>query len=104
VATAVSLAVALVLRDRIELLVSLVSFGALTGFALLHVSVLMHFKRHAQRRLFAHVVSPALGIAVVAVLIWCMQPAALAVGSCWLVAGLFYGALLHLRRRAALKV
>ena len=104
VATAVSLAVALVLRDRIDLLVSLISFGALTGFALLHVSVLMHFSRHVQRRrLFAHVVSPVLGIAVVAALIWSMQPAALAFGSCWLATGLVFGALLHVRGRAALK-
>jgi amino acid transporter len=105
VATAISLALALLLRNRIELLVSLISFGALTAFVLLHVSVLMHFRRHVQRRrLFAHVVSPVLGIVVVAALIWSMQPAALALGSCWLVAGLVYGALLHLRGRAALKV
>lgn len=105
VATAISLAVALVLRERIELLVSLISFGALTGFALVHVSVLVHFRRHAQRRrLFAHVVSPVLGIVVVAALVWSMHPAALAVGSCWLVAGVAYGALLHVRRVAALRV
>lgn len=105
VATAISLGIALALRDRIDLLVSLISFGALTGFVLLHVSVLLHFNRHAQRRrLFAHVVSPVLGIVVIAALIWNTQPAALALGSCWLVAGLVYGVLLRVRGRAALKV
>lgn len=101
VATAVSLAVALVLRDRIELLASLISFGALTGFALLHVSVLVHFGRRPQRRrLFAHVASPVLGLIVVGAVLGSIHPTALAVGGTWLAAGLGYGAYLHLRGRA----
>lgn len=104
-ATATSLAVALALRDRIELLASLISFGALAGFALLHVSVVVHFARQpARRRLHVHVVSPVLGLIVTAVMLTAMHPTALAVGGCWLGAGLAYGFLLHLRGRAALTV
>jgi amino acid transporter len=105
VASAVSLAVALALRDRIDLLASLISFGALAGFALLHVSVLVHFARQPQRRrVFVHVVSPVLGLLVVGAVLTGMHPTALAVGGAWLVAGLAYGAFLHVRGRAALKV
>lgn len=104
-ATTISLAVALALRDRIELLASLISFGALAGFALLHVSVVVHFARQpARRRPYMHVVSPVLGLIIVAVMLTAMHPTALAVGGCWLGAGLAYGFLLHLRGRAALTV
>lgn len=103
-AIVVSFTVALVLRDRIELLASLISFGALTGFALLHLSVLAHFARRPGRRLFAHLVSPVLGLLVVLAVLVSMQPTALAVGGCWLGAGLVYGAWLHVRGRAALRV
>ncbi|HET7868129.1 MAG TPA: APC family permease [Burkholderiaceae bacterium] len=104
-ATTISLTLALVLRDRIELLASLISFGALAGFALLHLSVMVHFARQpARRRTYMHVVSPVLGLIVVAVMLTAMHPTALTVGVCWLGAGLAYGFFLHLRGRAALTV
>lgn len=102
-AASLSLALALALRDRIELLASLISFGALSGFAMLHVSVLVHFHRHAQRRrLWPHVVVPLLGLLVVGAVLSGMHPMALTVGAAWLLSGLAYGLVLKLRGRAAL--
>lgn len=100
VSSGVSMAVALTLRDHIDVLASLISFGALAGFALLHLSVLATFARApGGRRLWTHVLVPAAGMVVVAATFTGMQHAALAVGMVWLVGGLGYGALL--RRRAA---
>lgn len=103
--TLLSLVVALVLRDHIETLASLVSFGALSAFVLLHLSVLVHWhKRPAQRRWFAHVAAPVLGVAVVLAVIYGMQSLALQVGAAWLVIGLLYGLWLRRMKRAELKV
>lgn len=90
VATAVSLVVALWLRDAMDRLAAFVNFGALFGFALLHVCVLVHFARKAQRSLLVHVASPVLGIAVVGAVLTGMNHAALALGAGWLVAGLVW--------------
>lgn len=88
-ATAVSLTVALVMRAQVEQLAAFVNFGALAGFALLHVCVLTHFARHpARRRALPHVVSPVLGIAVVGAVLAGMNAHALLLGLVWFVAGL----------------
>jgi len=43
VTAAISVAVALLMKNRLDDLASIVNFGALSGFLLLHVSVLAHF-------------------------------------------------------------
>ena len=86
--TAVSLAVALWLRDAMDQLAAFVNFGALFGFALIHVCVMVHFARKTRRNLLVHVVSPVLGIGVVAAILSGMNHSALVLGVIWLVAGL----------------
>ena len=86
--TAVSLVVALWLRQAMDQLAAFVNFGALFGFALIHVCVLVHFARSARRSVISHVVSPLLGIGVVAAILTNMNPAALVLGLVWLVVGL----------------
>jgi amino acid transporter len=86
--TAVSLAVALWLREAMDQLAAFVNFGALFGFALIHVCVMVHFARSVRRNWLIHVVSPLLGIGVVAAILSGMNHAALGLGSVWLVAGL----------------
>jgi amino acid transporter len=86
--TAVSLAVALWLRESMDQLAAFVNFGALFGFALIHVCVMVHFARAARRNWLTHRVSPLLGIAVVLAILSGMNRAALVLGSVWLVAGL----------------
>jgi amino acid transporter len=104
-ASAITLAMALVMRYHVDEAASLVNFGALSGFLLLHVSVLAKFgvrARSGQR--FSHVVVPVLGIAVVLAVMTGMSSLATTLGLAWLGAGLVYGAVLHRSRRDALPV
>ncbi len=97
VATLTSLAVALWLKDRIELLASIISFGALIGFLMLQLAVLVHFQRHpADRHVFFHRVVPVIGILSVLAIMYGMHVVALQVGLAWVLAGAIYG--LYLRR------
>lgn len=103
--TVLSLGVALLLRDRVDLLASLVSFGALAGFVLLHLSVLVHHARAgAPQRAWHRFVSPAVGMAVVLAVLGAMHIEALQLGLVWLAVGLVYGTVLRLRGRTALRV
>jgi len=86
--TAVSLAVALWLRDAMDQLAAFVNFGALFGFALIHVCVMVHFARSPKRNVLFHIVSPVLGIGVVGAILSGMNHAALVLGVLWLVGGL----------------
>ena len=60
--TLISLAVAIAMRNDIDTLATFVNFGALSAFALLHVSVLVQFAiKEKSRRLFAHWIVPIVG-------------------------------------------
>ena len=105
VASAITLTMGLLLRYRVDDAASLVNFGALSGFLMLHASVLARFGMRAKgRRWFAHVLVPLLGAAVVLAVMTGMSGLAAGLGLAWLGAGLVYGALLHRRRRDALPV
>jgi amino acid transporter len=102
--TAVSSSVALVLRDQVDILASLVSLGALAGFALLHISVLVHFKNRPYRSWFFHVTAPLLGLLVVFAVLSGMHAAAIWTGIVWLGLGIIYGAYLGRRGRVVMDV
>lgn len=105
VTSAITLVVALAMRYKVDELASLVNFGALSGFLLLHVSVLAKFGIPSRsRKFFAHVAVPLLGAAVVVAIMTGMSSLAMTLGVAWLVAGLLYGAVLHRRRRDALPI
>jgi len=96
ISTAISLAVALWMRGDMDRLASFVNFGALVGFAMLHVCVLVHFARRPEARRWAwHGVSPVLGIAVVGAILWGMNGGALRLGLGWMVAGMVYWGVRH---------
>jgi amino acid transporter len=102
---AITLAVALVMRYHVDEIASLVNFGALSGFLLLHVSVLALFGARAREgQRFAHIAVPILGAAVVLAVLRGLSSLALTLGGIWLVAGLLSGAALHRRRRDALPI
>ena len=104
-ASGISLAVALAMRNRLGDLATIVNFGALCGFLMLHVSVLVEFVwRRRSRRWLVHWVTPVLGIAVVLMVLSGMSRLALIVGSTWLAAGCLWGLALHTRRRAKLAI
>ena len=105
VTTVVSLTVALAMRNQMDELVSIVNFGALSGFMLLHVSVivLFWFKERSGRWL-VHLVVPVSGIIVVLAVLSGMSSLAMALGVTWLVVGVVYGTILKRRRRTELSL
>lgn len=105
VTTALSVSVALAMRYQMDQLVSVVNFGALAGFLLLHVSVISLFwVRGRSRRWVAHLAFPIAGIVVVLAVLSGMSALAMALGVVWLAIGLIYGSFLSKRRRAELKL
>ncbi len=84
----VNLATGLAFAEQFELLTTLVCFGALVGFLMLHVSVLVHFGwRQRSPRRWQHVVVPLVGGAIMLYVLWNMASNALFVGGAWLVLG-----------------
>ncbi|WP_448620150.1 APC family permease [Geodermatophilus sp. URMC 65] len=76
-------------EDGITLLSTLVNFGALSAFLLLHVSVVVHFVvRQKSRNWWLHLAVPVIGFAILAYVVYNAQVAAQELGFVWLVAGL----------------
>ncbi|MDB6085303.1 MAG: amino acid permease [Gammaproteobacteria bacterium] len=102
---AISLAVALYMKNKLDDLASIVNFGALSGFLFLHVSVLTRFGLRLRSRAWAaHWAVPMCGIIVVLAVFSGMSALAVKVGSLWLIAGLIYGTVLKSKRREELHV
>ncbi|RKT55796.1 APC family permease [Saccharothrix australiensis] len=75
-------------EDGIALLSSLVNFGAMTAFLVLHVSVVAHYViRRRSRNWWAHLVAPVVGFAILAYVVVNAKVAAQAVGFVWLGVG-----------------
>jgi amino acid transporter len=91
VVAVISLALGLYMNSRsdgISLLSTLVNFGALTAFLLLHVSVVSHFiVRRKSRDYWRHLAVPVIGFAILLYVIINAQLAAQRLGIFWLVAG-----------------
>lgn len=103
--TALSLGIALVLRNELDLLASFVNFGALTAFLFLHVSVLAEFAwRRKSRHYFSHWAVPVLGIVIVLQILTGMAGAAVKLGAIWLCIGVAYGLFLHFKKKIDLEM
>ncbi|MFF3006395.1 APC family permease [Kitasatospora sp. NPDC057940] len=75
--------------DGLDQLTSVVNVGALTAFALLHASVIGWYTvRHGSRDRVRHLLVPALGIAVIAAVVYEASATAQLVGLIWLAVGL----------------
>ena len=97
-----TLVLSLAMLDQLELLTSIVSFGALVGFILLQVSVVAHFVWHQKSRDWLnHLAVPAIGFAITGYVLLNVQRNAEIAGVGWLLAGLaMYVSLRLLRRRS----
>ncbi len=94
----ISLSVALAMRNQLDDLATIVNFGALSGFLMLHVSVIVYFGiKQKSRAWFAHWLAPLIGIAVVLAVFSGMSGLAIKVGIAWLGVGMIYGLLLNLQ-------
>jgi amino acid transporter len=102
---AISVTVALLMRYQMDELVSIVNFGALCGFLLLHVSVIVQFwVKGRSGQWIVHLAIPLAGGIVVLAVLSGMSSMALMLGLAWLAAGLVYGGVLVSRRRAELAI
>ena len=105
VTTAISLGVAIAMRNQMDELVSIVNFGALSGFFILHVSVIVLFwVKGRSGRWVVHLLVPMAGMMVVLAVMSGMSALATALGLVWLAVGLVYGMVLIRRRRAELAI
>jgi amino acid transporter len=87
----VSLAVGLIFAARLDDLSRIVNFGALSGFLLLHLSVVNHFlRRERSRDWLRYLLCPLLGFLVIAYVLYEMDATAKIFGGCWIVVGLIY--------------
>jgi amino acid transporter len=94
-----STGIGLVAINSSDLITSMVTFGSLAAYCLLHVAVMRYFARHGhQRRWFAHRISPILGLVILVYALWKTQELARIVGVVWLAAG---AGVYWLHRRAA---
>ena len=86
---AITLLLGVSLVNQLELLTSMVNFGALTGFLALHLSVVVHFMvRRRSRRWIRHLVVPAIGFGIVGYVLVNAQANAKIAGLCWMAIGL----------------
>jgi len=87
----VSLLVGLFFAERVDDLTSVVNFGALTGFVLLHLSVIRHYLiREASGDWLRHGVFPLLGLLIIAFVLYEIDRAAKVLGACWIALGVLY--------------
>jgi amino acid transporter len=78
-------------EDGIALLSSLVNFGAMTAFLLLHIAVVVHYLvRQRSKNWWAHLIAPAIGFAVIVAVVINQNVAAQWVGGVWLLIGLIF--------------
>jgi amino acid transporter len=96
----VSLLVGLFFADHLDDLSRVVNFGALTGFVLLHLSVITHyFIRGRSGDWLRHVICPLTGLSIIIYVLYEMDRAAKLLGVCWIAMGVLYYLLMALRTR-----
>jgi amino acid transporter len=75
--------------NGLSLLTTLVNFGALTAFILLHLSVITHYMvRQGSHDILRHVVVPVCGIAILGYVLYKADVVAQRVGLIWLAVGI----------------
>jgi amino acid transporter len=92
-------------EDGITLLSTLVNFGALSAFLLLHVSVVVHYLvRRKSRNWWLHLAVPVIGFAILVYVVVNAQVAAQTLGFVWLAIGLvLMGVLVATGRRPEIR-
>jgi amino acid transporter len=89
------------LPDGLVAISALVNFGAIVGFMLLNASVIWwFFIKQKSGRVFVHLIYPALGILVLAFVLWNARAAAQILGIGWLIVGIIVAVILRSRGKA----
>ncbi|MCQ6259738.1 APC family permease [Pseudomonas sp. Q11] len=82
--------------NAVDTLTSLVNFGALSGFMLLHITVINHhWRRQRSGQVIRHLICPLVGFGIVAAIMYNMGVEAQKLGLIWIAAGLVYLAVLN---------
>ncbi|CAN1600230.1 APC family permease [Pseudomonas mediterranea] len=86
-----SLLICYLFINAVDTLTSLVNFGALSGFMLLHITVINHYwRRQRSGQLVRHLICPLIGFGIVAAIMYNMGVDAQKLGLVWIAAGLIY--------------
>ncbi|MBC3346579.1 APC family permease [Pseudomonas sp. SWRI196] len=86
-----SLLICYLFIDAVDTLTSLVNFGALSGFMLLHITVINHhWRRQRSGQVIRHLICPLIGFGIVAAIMYNMGVDAQKLGLIWIAAGLVY--------------
>jgi amino acid transporter len=97
---AITMVLGLALVNSLQLLASMVSFGALLGFLMLHASVIAHFiVRQGSRDWIRYLAAPAIGFVIVGYVLWNAPTNAKIAGIGWMIAGLALYVMLRLLHR-----
>jgi amino acid transporter len=87
----IALVVGVAFTSHIDDLVRVVNFGALSGFVLLHLSVIRHFfLRERSGRWVRHLLVPLVGLCIIGYVLFEMEQAAKILGGCWIAFGCLY--------------
>jgi len=87
----VSLIVATLFTSQLDNLTAIVNFGALTGFILLHISVINYYIRKSQSRdYWNHLVLPVIGLLITGYVWYSLASVAKIAGLVWVVIGVGY--------------
>jgi amino acid transporter len=75
----------------VDTLTSLVNFGALSGFMLLHLTVINHYwRRNQSAQVLRHLICPVIGFLIVCAIMYNMGVDAQKLGCIWIAIGLVY--------------
>jgi amino acid transporter len=93
---ALSLVICYLFINAVDTLTSLVNFGALSGFMLLHLTVINYYwRRQKSGQLIRHLLCPVVGFIIVAAIMYNMGVDAQKLGLIWIALGLVYLFLLN---------
>jgi amino acid transporter len=82
--------------DAIDTLTSLVNFGALSGFIILHITVInYHWRKQKSGKVLSHLISPILGFIITGAIMYNMGLTAQKLGFIWIAIGLIYLCILN---------
>lgn len=96
---AVSLVVCAVFMGKVDILTSLVNFGALSAFFVLHLCVLNQYQRRTpSSRWLRDGIVPVLGLVIIGYIWISLASQALEAGVIWLTAGILYYAFIRRRK------
>lgn len=102
VVAGISMLVGLLFMTRVDDLSRIVNFGALSGFVLLHLAVIVHFTvRERSRNWLRHLLMPLGGLLVIGYVLYEMDRRAKLMGAAWIAIGMVYFLVLRFLGRRA---